>query len=351
MTTLQKTNVVSVVIGIVVTAALIYVLSPILTPFLIAIFLAYLGHPLVDALERWHIPRVFGALIIFIAMVFTILLLLGFLLPLLEHQISRIIASIPDGLRWIEQVALPWLNQYFGFKLPDNQSFSTILNQHWQQATNVANIAWKTVTQSSITLIGWMANLLLIPIVTFYLLSDWNVLITNIRSLLPRHLEAYVCQLFHEFDTVLSAFFRGQLLLMLTLGIFYTLGLWIIGINLALTIGIVAGFFTIVPYLGFIIGILSATLATYIQFQTWTPVSYIILLFLLASMLENFILTPWLVGDRIGLHPVVVLFAVFCGGQLFGFLGVLLALPVAAIIMVLLRHLRTEYVNSNFYMS
>lgn len=348
MNTLQKFN---VMVGIIITATFIYLLSPILTPFLIAIFLAYLGHPLVDILERWHVPRILGALIIFLAMIFILLMLIGFLVPLLEHQISRIIASIPDGLRWIEQVALPWLNQRLGFKLPEMQSFSTILNQHWQQATNLANIAWKTVTQSSITLIGWVANLLLIPVVTFYLLSDWHILINHIRSLLPRHLEAYVCQLFFEFDMVLTAFFRGQLLLMLTLGTFYILGLWIIGVNLALIIGIVAGFFTIVPYLGFIVGISSATLATYIQFQAWTPVSYVILLFVLASILENFILTPWLVGDRIGLHPIVVLFAVFCGGQLFGFLGVLLALPIAAIIMVLLRHLRTEYLNSNFYIS
>lgn len=347
MSPLQKTNtLLSVFIG----AGLIYLLSPILTPFLVAIFLAYLGNPLVDTLQRWHCPRILGASIVFIGILLILLTLIGFLLPLLEHQISRLLASLPDAIRWLQQTALPWLSQHLGFQLPEIKSLNTILTEHWQQAGNFANLAWKTLTRSSITLLGWLANLLLIPVVTFYLLCDWPVLLANLRSLLPRRLEPFISQLFIEFDTVLSAFFRGQLLVMLILGIFYSVGLWIVGLDLALLIGVIAGLFTIVPYLGFTVGIVSASIATFIQFQNWTPVFYVWFVFALANILENVILVPLLIGDRIGLHPITVLFAVFCGGQLFGFLGILLALPVAAISMVLLRHLRTEYMQSSLYL-
>jgi predicted PurR-regulated permease PerM len=343
---LQKTN---TLLSVFIAAGLIYLLSPILTPFLIAIFLAYLGNPLVDALQRWHCPRILGASLVFIGILLILLTLVGFLFPLLAHQIRRFLASLPAAINWLQQTVLPWLSQHLDFQLPEIKSLNAILTEHWHQAGKFANIAWKTLTQSSITLLGWLANLLLIPVVTFYLLSDWPRLTANLRSLLPRRLEPFICQLFSEFDTVLSAFFRGQLLVMLALGIFYSLGLWVVGLDLALLIGVIAGLFTVVPYLGFIVGIISASIAAFIQFQDWTHVFYVWIVFAIGNVLENVILVPLLIGDRIGLHPITVLFAVFCGGQLFGFLGVLLALPVAAVSMVLLRHLRTEYIQSSLY--
>lgn len=348
MTSRQK---ILVLVSIFLGAIVIYLLSPVLTPFLIAIFLAYLGNPLVDKLQNWHVPRTAAALFVFSFMILVLLLLIGFFIPVLEHQLSRLFTNLPATLNWIQNVMLPWISEHFGIQPFEMKPLGNIITEHWQQAGNIAALTWKTVTQSSRTVLGWLANLFLIPVVTFYLLRDWHWVITNIRALLPRPSEAFTCQLFNEFDEVISAFFRGQLSVMLVIGIFYILGLWFIGLNSALLIGVIAGLLTIVPYLGFATGIIAASIAAFIQFQTWTPVFYVWIVFGIANVLENTLLVPWLMGNRIGLHPVAVLFAIFCGGQLFGFLGVLLALPVAAVIMVLLRHLREQYVKSQLYLT
>ena len=346
MTSRQKTT---ALIAVFLSAVLIYLLSPVLTPFFIAIFLAYIGNPLVDKLQGKYIPRTFAVIVVFSIMIVLLLLLLVFLIPLLEHQVTRLIANFPVALNWLQNVALPWISEHFGIQPFEVKPLTNIITEHWQQASNFAALTWKTVTESGLTLLGWIANLFLIPVVTFYLLRDWHHLIANFRALLPRHFEVFICQLFAEFDEVLSAFFRGQLLVMLAVSIIYTIGLWIAGLNLALLIGVISGLFTIVPYLGFVVGITAASIAAFAQFQDWTHVGYVWIVFIIANVVENSLLTPYLVGDRIGLHPIAVLFAIFCGGQLFGFLGVLLALPVAAVITVLLHHVRDQYVKSRLY--
>jgi predicted PurR-regulated permease PerM len=193
------------------------------------------------------------------------------------------------------------------------------------------------------------ASFLLIIVVTFYLLRDWDVLVGRVRELLPRKTEPVIVQLAQQSDEVLGAFLRGQLLVMLSLAIVYTSGLMIIGLDLALLIGMMAGLVSFVPYLGFIVGIAAAIIAALFQFQEIMPLLYIAIVFGIGQMLEGMLLTPLLVGDRIGLHPVVVIFAVLAGGQLFGFVGVLLALPVAAVIAVVLRYLHAEYKKSALY--
>lgn len=346
MTSRQKTT---ALIAVFLSAALIYLLSPVLTPFFIAIFLAYIGNPLVDKLQGKYIPRTFAVIVVFSIMIILLLLLLVFLIPLLEHQITRLVANFPLALNWLQNVALPWFTEHLGIPPFEVKPLGNIITQHWQQAGNLAALTWKTVTESGLTLLSWLANLFLVPVVTFYLLRDWHHLIANFRALLPRHFEGFICELFGEFDEVLSAFFRGQLLVMLALSIIYTTGLWVVGLSLALLIGVISGLFSIVPYLGFAVGIIAASIAAFAQFQDWTHVGYVWIVFIIANVIENGLLTPYLVGDRIGLHPIAVLFAIFCGGQLFGFIGVLLALPVAAVITVLLRHVRDQYVKSRLY--
>jgi predicted PurR-regulated permease PerM len=345
---MKKITTISIVLFIIVS---LYILSPILTPFLIAMLLAYLGNPLVDHLQRWHLPRTLGVSIVFSLIIAALLLIIGFLVPLLEHQISNLLTILPAILNWIQNTFLKWLSTYLNFQPLEIKNLNNVLAEHWQHVGNLAAIAWRTVSQSGLTLLGWLANLFLIPLVTFYLLRDWHKLFSNIRTLLPRHSEALICQLAAECNEVLGAFFRGQLLVMLILMIIYSLGLSFIGLDLALLVGVIAGLFAIVPYLGFAIGILLASIASLIQFQDWLHLFYVWGLFGLITVLENAVLTPVLVGNRIGLHPVAVLFAILCGGQLFGFLGVLLALPVAAVIVVLLRHVRKQYLNSRVYLA
>ena len=216
--------------------------------------------------------------------------------------------------------------------------------------SDIMQVLLSKVTTSSLAFLGWLANMLLIPVVTFYLLRDWDILVAKLRGLLPRKNEALTVQLIGECHEVLGAFMRGQLLVMLALGIVYAAGLMAIGLELGLLIGLLAGLASLVPYMGFIVGIGAALVAGLFQFgPDFFLLFAIVAVFGIGQLLESTLLTPLLVGDRIGLHPVAVIFAILAGGQLFGFTGVLLALPVAAVIMVLLRHLHQMYKESNMY--
>jgi predicted PurR-regulated permease PerM len=180
-------------------------------------------------------------------------------------------------------------------------------------------------------------------------MRDWDEVIEKVHEMIPRTMEETAVSLVRDCDEVLSQFLRGQLLIMLILGCIYAVGLSIVGLNLALLIGLLAGLASIVPYLGFAVGIVAATLAAMFQFHEVLPLVYVVIVFVIGQGIEGMVLTPLLVGDRIGLHPVAVIFAVLAGGHLFGFFGILLALPVAAVVMVFVRHLRSSYLDSHYY--
>ncbi len=330
---------------------LLYLLSPILTPFLIAAPLAYLGDPLVDRLEARRWPRTAGVALVF-AVLFTLLAAAVLLLvPVLEDQINTVIAKWPAYVDWVQFTLIPWLARTVGIDVRalNLDQFKQALMAHWKDAGGIAAMVFSSASSSGLALLGWVANLVLIPVVIFYLLRDWDVMVARIRELLPRQVESTVTRMAGEADEVLGAFLRGQLLVMATLAGVYTLGLWIVGLDVAFLIGLIAGLVSFVPYLGFITGIALASIAAYLQFQEWTPLAWVALVFGIGQMLEGMVLTPMLVGDKIGLHPVAVIFAVMAGGQLFGFVGVLLALPTAAVIMVLLREVHRRYLNSTLY--
>lgn len=336
--------------GIVVTLFLLYELRSILTPFLLAAFLAYLGDPLVNLLVRYKFSRTWAATLVFLVIMFVVIALLFFLIPLLSRQAAILINRLPEVLLWVQDTVLPWFNQEFNANLSfDVDDLKAVVTQHWQQAGNIAKGIWQVFSQSGIAVLAWLAKLILVPVVMFYLLRDWDQVISGINHLLPRRVEPKVSVIAKECDTVLGAFLRGQLLVMLGLAIFYSIGLAIVGLDLALLLGSIAGILAIVPYLGVIIGLGSASIAALIQFHDSLHLLYVVIVFVLGHMVEHFVLTPWLVGDRIGIHPVAVIFAILAGGHLFGFLGVLLALPVAAIIMVLLRHLKDAYIKTGLY--
>jgi predicted PurR-regulated permease PerM len=223
------------------------------------------------------------------------------------------------------------------------------LRAHWQQAGGILASLVASVSRSGLAALGWLVNIALIPVVTFYLLRDWDVLVRHVAALLPRHVEPSVSRLARESDDVLGAFLRGQFTVMMALGTFYSLGLAIVGIDLSLLIGMLAGLVSFVPYLGTIIGIGAGVIAALVQYHDLMHVVLVLAVFGIGQTLEGMVLTPKLVGDRIGLHPVAVIFSVLAGGELFGFLGILLALPAAAVIMVLLRHAHRRYKLSPLY--
>ncbi len=348
MTDSQKWLVLSALFA---TGGLLYLLAPVLTPFLIAALLAYFADPLVDRLEARKVSRTLGVIIVFagLFMVLLVLLLIG--VPLLEQQITTLIEKLPGYIDWIQYTAAPWVQAklQLGEHALDMVSLKQALTEHWQSAGGIMAGVVASVTNSGLAILGWLMNLVLIPVVAFYLLRDWDVLVARIRALLPRATEPVVTRLARNCDEVLGAFLRGQLTAMLVLGAIYAFGLWLVGLDLALLIGMVAGLLSFVPYLGFGIGLLAASIAVVVQYQDIYHLLLVFAVFGVGQVLEGMVLIPLLVGDRIGLHPVVVIFAIMAGGQLFGFFGMLLALPVAAVMMVLLHYIHERYLNSRLY--
>jgi len=333
-------------------AVLLYSLHHILTPFLIGILLAYLADPLVDRLERLGLSRTWGVVVVFSLFTLILMALLLELVPMLAKQLVRLYELAPQMLDWLQHVALPWVQHRLG--LADGfwkfDKIKAAIGEHMGQTTDIVGVVLSQATASSLALIAWLANLVLIPVVGFYLLRDWDLMMAKLRSLLPRHREPQIVELAGECHEVLGAFVRGQLMVMLALGVIYSAGLMLVGLELGLLIGMLAGLAAIVPYMGFIIGIGAALVAGLFQFGgDLYPMLGIVAVFMVGQALEGMVLTPLLVGDRIGLHPVAVIFAILAGGELFGFTGVLLALPVAAVIMVLLRHAHDLYKESDMY--
>ncbi|WP_372737443.1 AI-2E family transporter [Neptunomonas sp.] len=336
---------------IIVVGVLLYLLGPILSPFLVGALLAYLTDPLADRLEVAGVSRTSAVVIVFVILTTIVTLLVLLFIPKLSHQIQVMIKQVPAVIALFEEKAVPAIQAYLGdgVSFGDLQSFKNLIASHWEKTGDIMAQVASGLTRSGLAVVGWIANLLLIPVVTFYLLRDWDVMMEKIAHLLPRNVEPIVSRWAKESDEVLGAFIKGQLLVMLALGCVYAVGLWLVGLDLALLIGMLAGLASIVPYMGFIVGIFAAGVAAYLQFHDPIILMWVAAVFGAGQALEGMVLTPLMVGDKIGLHPVAVIFAIMAGGQLFGFVGVLIALPVAAVIMVFLRHVHDGYKNSHLY--
>ncbi|RMH48576.1 MAG: AI-2E family transporter [Gammaproteobacteria bacterium] len=329
----------------IVTGVVIYLLAPVLPPFLVAAAIAYLCDPLVDRFEACGWPRTLGVVSVFALFILLLTVFMIIAVPALVDQATYAVQQAPKIMLWLQDNAIPYLEKTFNFTWPSHERLGEWMIAHADQ-----NIAWlKTIGVYSVS---WMNFVFVIPVVlvaAFYLLRDWDHLVAFLGELVPRKHVGSVTRVVSDIDHVLSAFVRGQLLVMFALGLIYWLGLQMVGLNLAFLIGVVAGLASIVPYLGVILGLLFACVAAIVQFQSFEPLIYVGVVFAVGQMLEGFVLTPWLVGDRIGLHPVAVIFAVMAGGHLLGFTGVLIGLPLAAAIAVILRHFHQRYQRSKFY--
>ena len=335
---------------IIAAAALLYLLGPILTPFVAAGILAYICSPLVQRLSARKVPRTLAVTLVMGGLLLLSGLLLLIMLPLLEKEIGLFVARLPE---WIEAARihlLPKLQQWFGVSLEwDLQALKKLLLSHWQGAGGVAGKLLPWLGSSGGAIVGALANLLLIPVAMFYLLRDWDDLVLRVDNMIPRHWHGKVTEIAGEVDCVLAEFLRGQIAVMLLMSVFYVVALWLAGLEFALPIGILAGLLVFVPYLGMIIGLSLATLAALMQFPSFSGVLWIWAVFGVGQLLEGMVVTPWLVGDRIGLHPLAVIFALLAFGQVFGFFGLLLALPLSAILLVALRHGKSWYLASDMY--
>ncbi|MFL9582775.1 AI-2E family transporter [Stenotrophomonas sp. AB1(2024)] len=333
---------------------LVWLLAPILTPFVLALALAWLGDPLVDRVEATGRSRNTGVVLVFVAMVLVITAALLILVPMIERQIATLIAAIPQAQQWLMQHGIPWFEQKTGMEImpwlePDR--LIEWVRSHWEQAGGFARTFFGYVSRSGFAMVTWVVNILLLPILAFYFLRDWDKLVERVASTIPRNHVGTITKLARESNEVLGAFIRGQFLVMVALGLIYAIGLSLVGLKLGLLIGLIAGLISFIPYLGATTGIIMAVLAALVQAQGLDLKLLILVgvVFTVGQLLESYVLTPRIVGDKIGLHPVAVIFAVMAGGQLFGFLGMLLALPVAAVSNVLLRYAHLRYRESELY--
>lgn len=334
-------------IAVALTGWLLYLLAPVLTPFIAAALLAYIGDPLADRLQRLKLPRTLAVVAVFL-LTFTVLALLVLLVgPLIQTQVSALLAALPGLLEQVEQVWLPSVSGWLNIETGDDVGLGAFLANYSEMAGTWGAKVLVSVSKSGGALAAAVLSLFLVPILTFYLLRDWDTIMTHLGALIPSRQRETVIKLAHDTDEVLGAFLRGQLLVMLALSVIYSVGLGLVGLKFAIAIGVVSGLVSFVPYLGFVFGIGLAALTVALEPNPFWLMIGVIATFTIAQLLEGSILTPKLVGDRIGLHPVLIIFAIAAGGQLFGFFGILLALPAAAVLSVVVRFAYDRYLKEN----
>lgn len=331
--------------------AAIVLLHSMLLPFVLGAGLAYVCDPIVDRLERLRLSRTVGVIIVFLVLIFVFTLLIFLLLPVLQAQFDTLIRSLPRYADWIQHTFNPWIRRI----APDvggidADSLRQLISNNWGSASGFASAVAKKAFSSGTALFSMAVNLLLVPVIMFYLLRDWDHMTAFIRSQLPRRYVDTVTELARETDDVLGHFIRGQALVMSVLGSIYIVGLWLAGLDLALVIGLGAGLISFVPYVGVISGLAMASIAMLVQTGDPVQLLWVFLVFGIGQAMEQMVLTPLLLGEAIGLHPVWVIFAVLAGGTLFGFIGVLLALPTAAAIAVVVRFGGKRWRASRLYL-
>lgn len=334
-------------IAITLTGWLFYLLAPVLTPFIAAALLAYLGDPLADRLQKFKLPRTLAVVAVFLITIVSLALVILLIGPLVKTQIGALFQALPDIARQIEQVWLPTLLGWMKVEPGDDVGIGAFLARYGDMVGSWSGKILLGVGKSGGVLAAAVLSFFLIPILTFYMLRDWDSFMAHLGALVPRSQRDTVIQLARETDSVLSAFLRGQVLVMLALAIIYSLGLSIVGLKFAIAIGVVAGLVSFVPYLGFVFGIGLAGLTVALEPEPLWHLAGVVATFTIAQIIEGTVLTPKLVGDRIGLHPVIVIFAIVAGGQLFGFFGILLALPAAAVLSVLIRFAYHRYLKEH----
>ena len=341
------------VVGLALLAAAVFLIvqmRDVLSPFVVAAVLAYILNPLVEKLCRHGVRRGAAAMLV---MVFTLLLLVLLLLivvPMLVQQFGSLLGKMPELANFVQNKALPLANRLLGTHWAlDEQSLSNWLSNHLGSVKTGLSKALPALLEQGGSLVSSLGNLAVLPFLLYYFLLDWSRWTEGINTMIPRRYLAAYTRIGGNMDTVLGEFLRGQLTVMQIMGLLYGLGLMLTGLESGFAIGMVAGLLVFVPYLGAFTGLLLATMAALLQFGTWQGLITVWAVFAVGQLSESFLITPKIVGDKIGLSPFWVIFSLMAFGQLLGFVGMLVALPLAAICLVLLQEGKQAYVNSAFY--
>lgn len=331
-------------------ALIIWMLSDTLQPFVAGMAIAYFLDPLVEKISGKRIPRWLASLLVLLAFCTGIFIIGLMIAPLLRSQSMALITALPDYIDKIQTQLLPQAKDFLHqFAPSDSSKLEDAASQSLNQAASIAGSVMKHLLSSGSALINLLILLVLTPIVAFFMLLDWPVITKTIDSLIPRKSYDIISEQLKEIDGTLSGFLRGQALVCLALGIYNAIGLTLIGIPYGVTIGVVMGVLSFIPMAGSLFGWVITLALCFAHFTGWTQPILVVALFTFGNLLESYFLTPKLVGDRIGLHPLWIMFALIAGGKLMGFTGVLIAVPVAAIIGVLVRFSIRQYKGSRYY--
>ncbi len=340
--------------GLIAVAALVlWLLGPVLMPFVVAAVLAYVLSPLVHGLQcacGGRLPRLVAVVLVEVVFLLLLVALFTLLVPILAHELPRMRDQVPvlierlqnDIAPWLQAKGIPVMLDSASIKAFVLQTFSTSFDDGFKQAL----ISLRIGGSVALAVVG---NLVLIPVVLFYLLVDWQRFVRHVEALVPRPARSAYDNFVAECDEVLGQYLRGQLSVMALLAVYYSAALWAFGLELAFPIGVFTGLAVFVPYVGYGLGLALAVLAGVLQFAPSEALLMVAVVYGLGQLIESFVLTPRLVGERIGLHPLHVIFALMAFGQLFGFVGVLVALPASAVLLVAIRRLRAQYQASALY--
>jgi predicted PurR-regulated permease PerM len=330
--------------------AFLFAIKSILLPFVLGILTAYFLDPAADRLERLKLSRTTATSIITACFFITVGLLCLLIVPLIGEQFSGLLSSLPGYAAQFEQEIAPEIQAFIGM-LPADQ-----MDRAKEAVANFSGVMVKWLTDvagnlfaSGMAFINLLSLMLITPLVTFYLLRDWDKVVSHVDNLLPRKHEHTIREQLVIIDNTLAGFIRGQLNVCFILAAFYAIGLSVVGLKFGIVIGLITGLLAIVPYLGFALGFITGMAVAFFQFGDFGAMIAVLVVFMIGQVLESYILTPKLVGEKVGLHPVWIIFAMLAGGALFGFVGVLLAIPVAAILGVLLRFGTERYLESRYY--
>jgi predicted PurR-regulated permease PerM len=336
-----------------VVALVLWLLGPVLMPFVVAAVLAYVLSPLVRGSQRvcgGRLPRLAAVVLVEVFFLLLLVALFTLLIPILAHELPRMRDQVPmlverlqtDIAPWLQAKGIPVMLDSASIKAFVLQTFNTSFDDGFKQALTSLRIGGSV----ALAVVG---NLVLIPVVLFYLLADWQRFVRHVEALVPMPARSAYDSFVTECDDVLGQYLRGQLSVMALLAVYYSVALWGFGLELALPIGVFTGLAVFVPYVGYGVGLALAILAGVLQFAPSEALLMVAVVYGAGQLIESFVLTPRLVGERIGLHPLHVIFALMAFGQLFGFVGVLVALPASAVLLVAIRRLRAQYQASALY--
>ncbi len=349
----KKQNTIIILAVIVVTLVFIYLSRRVILPFIVAFALAYMLDPLVDKMEGWKISRTFSVVVLLLLSFLSCLGGVLLIFPLFKMQAENLTRNFPHYLEKIQDWVRPILEEVAGLdqaKIQEifDQGFTAFGELPLKIITGATTFLWSSLS-GLFNVVLVLVNLVIIPVAMFYLLRDFDEINAKLLNLIPPRLRDKTMDLVKEIDRVLSSFVRGQLMVALLMGVLYCIGLLICGTPMSLLIGMISGLANLIPYLGLAIGFIPAALLTYLHTQELLPILGVAAVFAVVQAIEGMVITPRIVGENIGLHPVAVIFAVLLGGELFGLIGIIIGVPAVAVINVLLKRGIANYQQSPFY--